>query len=98
MVRFDGSLARSLDFGNATTNNPLARRRLVDSPPASRPRLGLLRGPDKYKALEKRRRAAQIKARHVLDLIAMMEARPEGAEASRVACPERGEASRGEGR
>jgi hypothetical protein len=31
---------------------------------------GVLRGPDKYKVLEHRRRQAQIKARRLLDLMA----------------------------
>ncbi len=76
MERFDGSLARTLDFGETTV-----LQRIVCQPgavPASRSRptrrLGLLRGPDKYKVLEHRRRTAQIKARHALDLIELMEA------------------------
>jgi hypothetical protein len=36
-------------------------------------RLGLLPGPDKYKVLDRRRRVAQIKARHAMDLIDVME-------------------------
>jgi len=68
MVRFEGSVATTLDFDDRTTGN-----RLVRIPAVNRARLGLLRGPDKYKTLEKRRRAAQIKARHALDLIDMME-------------------------
>ena len=59
MVPVDGSLARALEFGDTRDVNVTPRV-------ASR-RLGLLRGPDKYKVLERRRRAAQIKARHVLD-------------------------------
>ena len=63
----DGSLARKLDFGEkGITVGPQSRLRLA---PASR----ALRGPDKYKVLERRRRAAQIKARHVLDLIDITE-------------------------
>lgn len=72
MARFEGSLARSLDFGDTTTG-PMysgARTGLRLASPG-----GLLRGPDKYKVLEKRRRLAQIKARRVLNLIDMMEAR-----------------------
>jgi hypothetical protein len=61
MFRVDGSLARKLDFGDAP-GIPGVR-------PGSRGRLALLRGPDKYKVLERRRRAAQIKARHTLDLL-----------------------------
>jgi len=66
MYRVDGSLARTLDFGETTTEVRAPR-------PGSLRRLGLLRGPDKYRVLERRRRAAQIKARHVLDLIDIIE-------------------------
>lgn len=69
MVRFDGSLARSLDFGNIPADAPQKRRA-----PASTTRLWL-QGPDKYKVLEKRRRAAQIKARHALDLVRLSNGR-----------------------
>jgi hypothetical protein len=65
MYRVDGALARKLEFGETTA----AR---VGQPRSVR-RLGLLRGPDKYKVLERRRRAAQINARHILDLIDMPE-------------------------
>ena len=72
MARFDGTLARTLDFGEtaafATYSGARAGLRLA-SPG------GLLRGADKYKVLEKRRRQAQIKARHALSLIDMMEGR-----------------------
>ena len=60
MVPVDGSLARKLEFGETTCE--IVRPRSVR-------RLALLRGPDKYKVLDRRRRAAQIKARHLLDLI-----------------------------
>jgi hypothetical protein len=73
MARFEGSLARPLDFGDTTVNAPIhsgARAGLRLAAPG-----GLLRGPDKYKVLEKRRRQAQIKARHALNLIDMMEGR-----------------------
>jgi hypothetical protein len=70
MLRFDGSLARTLDFGHITARNRLGADQSSRRP---RPRLGLLRRPDKYKTLEKRRRAAQIRARHALDLVDMME-------------------------
>jgi hypothetical protein len=80
---FDGSLARTLDFGETTTRHPpvrgLASRRTapgVRGP--SRRRLGLLRGPDKYTVLDQRRRAAQIRARHAMDLIDVMERAGEG--------------------
>jgi hypothetical protein len=66
MFRIDGSLARKLEFGETTTEVRIAR-------PGSLRRLALLRGPDKYKVLERRRRAAQIRARHLLDLIDMQE-------------------------
>ena len=64
MARFDGSLARQLDFGDYTTTTLSPRRgglRLAVSG-------GGLRGPDKYKELEHRRRQAQIKARRLLEL------------------------------
>ena len=65
MSRFEGSVARKLDFGEMTTTAVLpggAALRLA------RPS-GVLRGPDKYKVLEQRRRQAQIKARRLLDLL-----------------------------
>ena len=72
MARFDGSLARTLDFGDTTTAAIHAGTRAglrLASPG------GVLRGADKYKLLEKRRRRAQIKARRALSLIDMMEGR-----------------------
>jgi hypothetical protein len=60
-----GSLARALEFDD-TKDARIAPR-------VSSCQLGLLRGPDKYKVLERRRRAAQIKARHVLDLFDRLE-------------------------
>ena len=72
MARFDGSLARTLDFEDDTAapiqSHARAGLRLA-SPD------GLLRGPDKYKVLDQRRRQAQIKARRALNLIDMMEGR-----------------------
>lgn len=71
MPRFDGSLARALDFGDLTS--------ALSGSGAGRTGLrlalgsGLLRGPDKYKVLERRRRRAQIRARRALDLIDVME-------------------------
>lgn len=63
MARFDGSLARKLDFGETTTTwRGRAGLRLAL-------RSGVLRGPDKYKVLDHRRRRAQIRARHLLDLM-----------------------------
>jgi hypothetical protein len=66
MSRFDGSLARTLDFGDTTmtaapADGGRAGLRLTQSG-------GLLRGQDKYKVLDRRRRRAQIRARHLLDL------------------------------
>lgn len=66
-MTFDGSAALKLDFGGMTTT----------STPRKGGRAGLrlavptggLRGPDKYKVLEHRRRQAQMKARHLLDLM-----------------------------
>jgi hypothetical protein len=66
MLRFDGSLARPLDFESPPTDSPLHRRASLPAARA-RQRFGLVEGPDKYTRLEKRRRAAQIKARHALD-------------------------------
>lgn len=68
MARYDGSLARQFDFGSTTTTAaPPAgsgRRHLRLALPS-----GVLRGPDKYKVLDQRRRQAQIKARRLLDLL-----------------------------
>ena len=72
MARFDGSLARTLDFGDGTA--PAGR---VHGGGRVGLRLalrgGLLRGADKYKTLERRRRHAQIRARRALDLLDAME-------------------------
>ena len=82
MSRFDGSLARTLDFGEAAPAPvPMESRGRIRSlapvvrggpMPSSGP-LELLRGADKYKVLDRRRRAAQIQARHAMDLIDVME-------------------------
>lgn len=66
MARSAGSAALKLDFGGVTTTTPVMRGgrgslRLASS--------GTLRGPEKYKELELRRRRAQIKARHLLELL-----------------------------
>jgi hypothetical protein len=67
MPRFDGSLARQLDFSDITTSTfPLARPLKAGLKLAERPEG--VRGPDKFKVLEHRRRQAQIKARRLLDL------------------------------
>ena len=71
MARFDGSLARTLDFGDAAPAvHSGGRAGLRLAAPG-----GLLRGPDKYKVLEHRRRRAQIRARRALSLIDVMEGR-----------------------
>jgi hypothetical protein len=78
MPRFDGSLARTLDFGEmavaAVSAAPVARVGL---------RLtlrGVMEGPHKYKVLERRRRHAQIAARRALDLIDVAEGPGKGTE------------------
>ena len=65
MPRFDGTLARRLDFDSSIWPEGNPSRHSGRLP--SRPRL--LRGPDKYKVLERRRHRAQIAARRLLDLI-----------------------------
>lgn len=72
MPRLDGSLARTLDFGDTTTTAMPVRSGLRLASPG-----GILRGPGKYKVLERRRRQAQITARRVLDLIEAGERRTE---------------------
>ena len=69
MVAYEGSLARQLDFGEpvegvgrSAMNSP--RRGLRLAVPSA-----VLRGPDKYKVLEHRRRQAQIAARRLLELL-----------------------------
>jgi hypothetical protein len=82
MSRFDSSLARTLDFGELTTSHRpirgLTSLRTAPHQGRVRRRLELLRGPDKYKVLDQRRRAAQIRARHAMDLIDVMERASEG--------------------
>lgn len=81
MSRFDGSLASTMDFdfGEMTTNHRQVRGLTsLRAPERAWRRLALLRGPDKYKVLDQRRRAAQIRARHALDLIDVMERASEG--------------------
>ena len=67
-MRFDGSTALKFDFGGITTTGSVASGRgragLRLATPA-----GTLRGPDKYRILDHRRRQAQIRARHLLDLM-----------------------------
>jgi hypothetical protein len=67
MPRFDGSLARQFDFGDNTTSTFPPARPLKASLRLA-PRAVGVRGPDKYKVLEHRRRQAQIKARRLLEL------------------------------
>lgn len=84
MSRFDGSLARTLDFGEAASSTAPASsgRRihgLASLRPGARVRLLTPRSPafssgaDKYTVLDRRRRAAQITARRAMDLIDVME-------------------------
>jgi hypothetical protein len=65
-MTFEGSAALKLDFGGMTTTSTTrggrAGLRLATASSA-------LRGPDKYKVLEHRRRQAQINARHLLELM-----------------------------
>ena len=80
MARFDGSLARTLDFGDRGTDvsgRGMGSLRLAAGPRGAGT-ARLLRGPDKYKVLDQRRRAAQIRARHAMDLIEVMESAGEG--------------------
>jgi hypothetical protein len=78
MTRFDGSTALTLDFGGITTTATAVGRgrgglrlapRLAPVGARSGQAVGSLRGPDKYTVLEHRRRQAQIKARHLLELM-----------------------------
>jgi hypothetical protein len=69
MSRFDGSLARQLDFGDITTST-FPRPRTLKAGLKLTERLEGVRGAakhDKYKVLEHRRRQAQIAARRLLD-------------------------------
>lgn len=65
MSRLDGSVAGKLDFGEMTTTAVHPGRAALRLALPS----GVLRGPDKYKVLDHRRRQAQIRARHLLDLM-----------------------------
>ena len=68
MSGFEGSLALKLDFGDSparvtsTGGRGPAGLRLAA-------RAYQLTGPDKYRVLDARRRRAQIRARHLLDLM-----------------------------
>jgi len=59
MTRRVGAMALRLDFGETTS----ARRGLRLATPS-----GVLRGPDKYRILDLKRRRAQIRARRELGL------------------------------
>jgi hypothetical protein len=65
MARFEGSAALKLDFGGITTTAVARSGRGLRLATQT----GALRGPDKYKVLEHRRRQAQIKARRLLSLM-----------------------------
>ena len=77
MTRFDGSTALKLDFGGMTGMTEMTTTGTMAMAPGGRGRAGLrlaspggaLRGPDKYQILEHRRRQAQIRARHLLELM-----------------------------
>jgi len=75
MMRFDGSTAFKLDFGGMTTTGTMVATGAGRGPAGLRLATpgGALRGPDKYRILEHRRHQAQIRARHLLQL--MKEAR-----------------------
>jgi hypothetical protein len=67
MSHVDGALARKLDFDDMTVTlgvTPTHKAELRLSGRSDR-----LRGPDKYKVLEHRRRQAQMAARRLLDLL-----------------------------
>ena len=68
MSGFEGSLALKLDFGDSparvTSTGGRGRAGLRLAGGADR-----LTGPDKYRVLDARRRRAQIRARHLLDLM-----------------------------
>jgi hypothetical protein len=70
MATFDGSLARTLDFGEplAPETTPKNTRivRWSAAPADAGSRVLPWRGSDKYRVLEHRRRQAQIRARRLL--------------------------------
>jgi hypothetical protein len=65
MIRFGGALARQLDFGDSWTSIVRPTLTLAPRPRRVRP----AERPAKYAELAHRRRQAQIKARHLLDLV-----------------------------
>lgn len=68
MSRSVGSVALGLDFGGKTANATSAETS-ASAPLRLARRPGRLSGPGKYRVLEARRRRAQIRARHLLDLM-----------------------------
>jgi hypothetical protein len=73
MSRFDSSVARALDFGESAIHPTAHKTRDMNARFRLAPTAGPLRGPEKYKMLERRRRRAQITARRTLDLIDVLE-------------------------
>lgn len=69
MARFEGSAALKLDFGGMTTTGTVSHVRGGRGALRLAGPSGGLRGPEKYKVLEHRRRQAQIKARRLLDIL-----------------------------
>jgi hypothetical protein len=66
MARVDGTAARKLEFDDVPADaGRVPQGRGLRLAPA---RLAL-RGPDKYRILEQRRRRAQMEARRILDLL-----------------------------
>ena len=70
MERTMSAVAGRLDFGDVPAEGAPRRfrrgLRLAAAPVDKRP--GMVRGPEKYRLLELRRRQAQIRARHALGL------------------------------
>jgi hypothetical protein len=67
MERRPAAFAGTLDFGELSAERTIApgfRNGLRLAPPS-----GVLRGPDKYRVLDLRRRRAQIRARRALAMI-----------------------------
>jgi hypothetical protein len=69
MTRFNGSAALQFDFGGVTSVTTTAPARLRRSGLRLAAPTGGVRGPDKYKVLDHRRHQAQMKARHLLQLM-----------------------------
>ena len=62
MVRTRSALALQLDFGERRGNERPTRLRLATG-------VGKVRGPEKYRLLDLKRRRAQIRARRLLGLM-----------------------------